>query len=232
MNRNTRPLFRCAARDSTSRDISSDSEDINTVVSHAEDALLYEEQLAKTKTQNGLVETFSHVLPAEEANVEHKRRIVLAVDNVLGTSSTAACEFLVDNVCREGDIVHLVHVVTFNEVQRCEPVMVLSEDDPHQVVYIADDDLMLAVVKEYTDNMMDTLGERFVVAHVPVECDVVVEKNSEAVCKVLQHKVEDLDATMLVLSTKKQSELEAFFFGSVTTYCTRHCDCPVIVLHH
>lgn len=36
---------------------------------------------------------------------------------------------------------------------------------------------------------------------------------------------------MLVIASQAKSGLSEFFLGSVASYCTHHCDSPVLVLH-
>ena len=50
---------------------------------------------------------------------------------------------------------------------------------------------------------------------------------ASAVCK----QCDDLGAAVLVLASGHKSVLAEFFLGSVTSYCSRHCKVPVVVLH-
>jgi hypothetical protein len=58
-------------------------------------------------------DTLTHALPADALEKgPYKRHLVLAVDN-LAKASEEACDWLLEQVCREGDLVHLLHVVSF-----------------------------------------------------------------------------------------------------------------------
>jgi nucleotide-binding universal stress UspA family protein len=144
-----------------------------------------------------------------------KRRIMVAVyENNARTAE--ACDFLLENVTRAGDCVHLMHVIEYPE-------------DVYDIIF-PDEEVMKRMV-EQSEGILTSLADKFKAAGIPVEVDVVVERTRQDVAKVLCKETEKLGTAALVVCTTTHHAWEAVLYGSVATYCSRHSNVPLMVLH-
>ena len=66
------------------------------------------------------------------------------------------------------------------------------------------------------------------------ELDVITDYGSdplEGIASAVCQMADRLDADALVLASHGKSSLMEWLLGSVTAYCARHCNRPVVVLH-
>jgi nucleotide-binding universal stress UspA family protein len=152
-----------------------------------------------------------------------KRRIMVAVGE--NNAQTAeACDFLLENMTREGDCVHLMHVIAYAHGTGPPELA-----DAYTILFPNEEVLKRMVEK--SEGMLTALADKFKAAGIPVEVDVVVERTRQDVAKVLCKEAETLGMAALVVCTTTHHAWEAVLFGSVATYCSRHSNVPLMVLH-
>jgi structural maintenance of chromosome 2 len=156
-----------------------------------------------------------------------KRNILLAVDD--SEASERACQWMVDNLLRPDDEVHLFHVVAaahaetlggFGGVGGVDE-LIAAEPDP-------------AADRAHIEQASEFIDSKFVpklrgAAH-KVEI-VRFQTGAEAVGEVLCQRASDLKAVAVVMASHNKGAVQRFFLGSATEYCARNCSVPIVVLH-
>lgn len=152
---------------------------------------------------------------------EMSRNVVVAVD--ANEDSVAAFVWTLGNLYREGDSLHILHVVP----------EALSSPASGSIYYPQPIDpeterALWRQAQEFIQNEFVEIAKRK-----GVTVNVVLVKESRhkhigwAVCK----KAEELQASPLVLACHHKSKLEEMLMGSVSKFCAEHCRQPVLLIH-
>lgn len=161
---------------------------------------------------------------AEEPNVA-ERNILIAVDD--SDTSERACQWAIDNLYREGDVLHLFHVIPIPMPQvvggGLTGEFTYITPDPHEdVSHIEDAKAMINA--RFVSKAVD--------AEVPYQIELVrygtgTDAIGEAICK----RAEIINAVTVVIASHNKGLMKEIFLGSVTNYVNHHCKQPVLVMH-
>ncbi|BDA44876.1 hypothetical protein COCOBI_06-3540 [Coccomyxa sp. Obi] len=152
-----------------------------------------------------------------------RRKFLIAVDD--SAESERALSWTLEEIYREGDELHLVHVIPRMQmaaVYGAPPVDFLPQQDP-----VAYDQLIKNAESFIAGRFLPSLASLKVqpIVHI-VKSDVDTESIGNVVCK----KAEDLDVAAIIVSLHSKSRLQEFFLGSVTNYCAHHSRKPLLVV--
>lgn len=151
------------------------------------------------------------------------RVLLIAVDD--SEHSQKAFTWSIENVYREGDQIHLVHVVprlAFAAQYGVPPVdfVPAAENNTYEsAVQRAEQFIIDRFVKQLPANVK-----------APVVHIIKSEVDTESVGHVLCKKADELDAVAICMATHNKGRMAEFFLGSVTQYCTHHSKRPVIIV--
>jgi nucleotide-binding universal stress UspA family protein len=168
--------------------------------------------------------------PASDNGFRAHRNILIAVDN--SDDSLKACQWAIENMYRQGDEFHLLHVIPaptpevvggFAPGMGAADALLLTDPDP-------------AVDKRNLEAAKKFIQEKFVPivaqANIPYKVEIVrFNTDNDSIGEVLCARAVDLDATAVIMASHNKGRIKEFFLGSVTSYCTHHCKQPVLVLH-
>jgi len=161
-------------------------------------------------------------LPSEDTPSVEGRQLAVAVDD--SQHSEKALRWTMDNLYREGDTVHIIHVVP-----KVSQRMVVNEGlgmsiEEGGAVHAHN----LADVSERFRDMCEAEG-------VSYQIDLMREMKGDSVKSLgsaIVSKAHEVGASSIVMASHSRGFFEEFVLGSVTNYVTHHCtDIPVVVLH-
>jgi nucleotide-binding universal stress UspA family protein len=154
------------------------------------------------------------------------RVLLLCVDD--SEASEDAVKWTLDNICKDGDELHFVHVI---------PRFHLQLDGVPPADFLAHHDTQM--YEEMIKKAESFIARRFLVhvdemaeaASPPVVHIIKFETDSDSIGTVLCKKAEELNASVLVVARRDKSKLQQFFLGSVSSFCLEHSKRPVLVHH-
>eukprot|EP00877_Chromochloris_zofingiensis_P010422 jgi/Chrzof1/5633/Cz16g09200.t1 len=155
---------------------------------------------------------------------EEGRVLVIAVDDSDGSSK--AFDWAIQQLYKEGDQLHLVHVIPrlqFAAVYGVPPVDFVPVADTttyEAAIHQAEEFIISRFVRKLAPELKCT----------PVVHIVKSEVDTESVGHVLCKKAEELDAICIVMASHNKGRMAEFFLGSVTQYCTHHSKRPVVIV--
>ena len=157
------------------------------------------------------------------------RVVIICVDD--SDSSEDAVKWTLANVFKDGDELHIIHVVprfqTF--AGGVPPADFLPHHDPgvyENMIKTAEAFIARRVLKH-----VDELAATTTASPPPVVHIIKFETDSDSIGTVLCKKAEELKAAVLVVARHDKSKLQQFFLGSVSSFCIEHCKRPVLVHH-
>ncbi|CAF2107981.1 BnaC08g13820D [Brassica napus] len=80
--------------------------------------------------------------------------------------------------------------------------------------------------KRITDAILEHARQIYADRSVNVKTQVVVGDPKDKICET----VENLNADLLVLGSRAYGPIKRMFLGSVSSYCTNHAHCPVVII--
>lgn len=137
-------------------------------------------------------------------------------------------EWVIDNVYREGDEVHLLHVipVPMPEVVggfgAMDSIITVDPDPQTDLKHIADAKEMMKT-RFVTKVASKNVPYKVEIVHFLTDADSI----GEAICK----RAEKLNSAVVCMAKHQRGAISEFFLGSTTKYCTTHCKAPLVVLH-
>eukprot|EP00879_Flechtneria_rotunda_P003575 GHRR01003809.1.p1 GENE.GHRR01003809.1~~GHRR01003809.1.p1 ORF type:complete len:175 (+),score=39.74 GHRR01003809.1:47-526(+) len=151
------------------------------------------------------------------------RVLVIAVDD--SDDSQKAFQWTIDNIYRDGDELHVLHVV---------PRLAFAARlgvPPVDFVPAAENNTYETAVQRAEQFIID----RFVQAlppsiKAPIVHIIKSEVDTESVGHVLCKKAEELDAAAICMASHNKGRMAQFFLGSVSQYCIHHSKRPVIIV--
>jgi nucleotide-binding universal stress UspA family protein len=153
------------------------------------------------------------------------RTLVVGIDDT--DDSEYAFNWLLKNLYRDGDEVHLCHIIPrmqFAAVYGVPPVdfyPVVSDPEEYEKVVKRAEEF---VSHRFTPKLVDYPNLR------PVVHIIKSETDTDSVGHVLCKKAEDVSAACLVVASHNKGRLAEVFLGSVTQYCIHHSKRPVVVV--
>jgi nucleotide-binding universal stress UspA family protein len=170
--------------------------------------------------------------PKTSSSKGGNRNIVIAVDT--SPASQAACRWALQELIRDGDVVHLAHCVPSFPSQGLYTL-------PDGRLAVVNFEKLLHSEKEYLSAaervVLEWAWEIFHPANIPFIVDVIKEQDAlvgdkRGIANLLCQKAEELNACALVVCPHGRGGLGELLMGSVAADCGRYCkDTPVVVLH-
>lgn len=153
-----------------------------------------------------------------------RRNILVGIDE--SEASERACDWAVTNLYREGDELHLFHVIPPGQY------MVLSTDLGVEGV-IQDDEETQRKVEQHAQELMEKkFASKLREKHIPFKVEIVkFATDNESIGSIICKRADQLNAVVVVLAKHNRGRVKEFFVGSVASYCTHHCKSPVLVMH-
>lgn len=135
-------------------------------------------------------------------------------------------EWALTNVYREGDRLHVVHVVP--DVASMAP-----RGFYYPEAYQSSDleDATQCLSNQAEDFIQGTIVHMAKERGIEVNLVIVKEKKHKHIGKAVCEKAEELEAAPLVLATHDKSYFERMLLGSISNYCLAKCKRPVLLLH-
>lgn len=138
-------------------------------------------------------------------------------------------EWVLDNLLREGDELHFVHVIPrlqLTHLYGVPPVDFMPQQDPQaysQLIHQSEQ----FIISHYLSKLQGVQGKfPEPVVHI-IKSEVDTQSIGHVVCK----KAEELDAACVCLASHDKTRLQELFIGSVASYVIGHCSKPVLVTH-
>jgi nucleotide-binding universal stress UspA family protein len=153
------------------------------------------------------------------------RVVVVAVDDT--AASIAAFTFVVQNLLRPGDHLHLVHVIprlVFSSSYGVPPVDFVPASDStayEKSLALAESFILSKFVRQLPASYQGAA---------PVVHIIKSETDTESVGHVLVKKADALNACFLALATNSRSRVAEIFLGSVTQHVLHNSRRPVVVV--
>lgn len=162
--------------------------------------------------------------PSMVAAAAQQRNLVVAVDHTEG--SYKALKWTLEHLYRDGDVLHLLHVVpAASSVTCCGGFDLASTLPPEEGLQ----ESMAAHAIEYFAQYMQLARKH----GADCELDLVHGACNQTVSKDICRKVEELSAAVVVLSEQKQGFIESIFMQTpVTQHVVQNCSRPTLVLNH
>ncbi|KAI7843254.1 hypothetical protein COHA_003088 [Chlorella ohadii] len=160
---------------------------------------------------------------AEKQQAATTRRIVVAVD--ASEDSIDAFTWVIKNLVKPGDELHLLHVVPD----------VFTSPASGSIYYCSspDPEMERALWQQAKSFFVDNFLEHAKAEGLEDCCwlHLVKESRHKHIGKAVCKKADELGAEPLVLAAHDRSALEKMFLGSVSDYCVTHSKRPVLLLH-
>eukprot|EP01024_Parvocaulis_polyphysoides_P037353 TRINITY_DN33281_c0_g3_i4.p1 TRINITY_DN33281_c0_g3~~TRINITY_DN33281_c0_g3_i4.p1 ORF type:complete len:385 (-),score=31.40 TRINITY_DN33281_c0_g3_i4:478-1632(-) len=157
------------------------------------------------------------------------RAVVVAVSD--SEIAEKACKFAVDELYKDGDTFHLLHVVPQIPLEAVYSTGIdgLMYNMPPEE---RDMEETVSDIKEYINNRF----EKYLISkNVPYKIHVAYEpamETKKSVGEMICKDAVDLGARMLVLGAHtNKSAVADIAFGSVSSYCTHNAEVPLVILH-
>eukprot|EP00775_Hariotina_reticulata_P004212 gene4212-4461_t len=156
--------------------------------------------------------------------ITNLRNLVVAVDHTVG--SYKAVKWTLEHLYREGDVLHLLHVVPASSMLMPQPFGLASALPPEEGLQ----DCMAAHAQQFFETNFVQLAQRF---GATCELDLVHGACNQAVSQTICKKVEDLSAAVVVLTEYKRGLLDGIFqaamgYQEITLYQVAHTLLPAV----
>eukprot|EP01025_Chloroclados_australasicus_P031849 TRINITY_DN3225_c0_g2_i1.p1 TRINITY_DN3225_c0_g2~~TRINITY_DN3225_c0_g2_i1.p1 ORF type:complete len:371 (-),score=54.99 TRINITY_DN3225_c0_g2_i1:2639-3751(-) len=163
----------------------------------------------------------------EKESAKGGRQIVLAIDNT--TSSMEVCKWAMENMYREKDVLHLLHVVP-----DITPQPLLIGGFEGRMTYSTTAKFQEEFVQSATEAIQKEFVEMLNANDIPNELTVLSQigiNSSEALGDIICNHCKDIGAAAVVVASHNKGSVQEFFMGSVSSFCAHHSKVPVVVLH-
>lgn len=147
------------------------------------------------------------------------RVLLIAADT--SSVSQRALRWVFDHFYRQGDVLHIVHVVPNSRI-------ITSVD--FLPVQSINEEAELKKAEEYVQSELLPLVATLKPDITPVVHFVKSELDAESVGEVLVRKAEELGAACLFCASSNKGVLTELFLGSVCNYCVHKSKLPVAVI--
>jgi len=140
-------------------------------------------------------------------------------------SSSRAFEWMLKSLYRDGDEVHLLHVIPRIKFQASYGVPAVD------YVPQIDRDKYEALVRKAEEFIVRRFLSRFPADSktTPIVHVIKSETDTESVGHIICQKAQDIKATIVVMANHNKNAVTEFFMGSVSQYVMHHCRKPVLV---
>ncbi|KAG1670774.1 hypothetical protein FOA52_014002 [Chlamydomonas sp. UWO 241] len=153
------------------------------------------------------------------------RAILVPLDE--SNASKNVFKWTLENIVRDGDKLHLFHVVKPGQRYWVATGLMMDEvtDDDDVAVNLKN----VEHAKQYLTTEFATKLEEL---KIPYQIEIVrFARDADSIGSVICKRADELNAVMTVMAKHTKGHLQEFFVGSVATYCTHNARTPVMVLH-
>lgn len=159
------------------------------------------------------------MLSADSIHRSNRRTLVLFI------GSFRAVRWTLENLYREGDVLHLLHVVpqvTSFVPQAFSLAHTMPQEEGLQ-------EQMAQHALEYMEQKLMKLADKYSAS---CEIDLVLHGPcNQTVSHTICSKCEDLEAAVVVLSVQKKGLLESIFQTSISQQVADKCEQPTLIFH-
>jgi len=144
---------------------------------------------------------------------------------LLAAGSYKALQYTLQHIYRQGDVLHLLHVVPASSgllaQGQCLAYMMPPEEGLQEQ--------MAARAKQYFEQHYMQLAQQ---SGATVELDLVHGSCRHSVTNTICEKVQSLDAELVVLPIqRKRSFIEDLFQAPISKQVAQVCPCPTLIIH-
>ncbi|GBF98512.1 adenine nucleotide alpha hydrolase [Raphidocelis subcapitata] len=152
------------------------------------------------------------------------RKILVAVDE--SKASDATFSWALENLYRQGDEVHLIHVIPPGKR------VLVSADLGIEGVIEEDEETKKAVEQHALDFMHDRFERPLSIRKIPYDVHLIrCDTSTDSIGALISSRAESLQVAVVVMAKHNKGAVREFFLGSCTSYVLHHCKQPVVVLH-
>lgn len=152
-----------------------------------------------------------------------KRHILIPVDE--SQSSDRLVQWTIDQMYREGDELHLFHVIPPGQY------VVLSTDLGLEEIVEDDENTQRRVEQHARAFIQERFVTRLEAAKVPYQVELVkFSTDNDSIGAIVCKRAEQLQAAAVVMAKHNKGAIKEFLVGSVCNYCTHHAKVPVLVM--
>lgn len=153
-----------------------------------------------------------------------KRHLLVPVDE--SKASQRVLQWTLDNLYREGDEIHLFHVVPPGQY------VVLSTDLGMEEVVEDDKETQERVEANARKFLNETFVPVLQEKNIPYQLEIVkFSTDNDSIGSIVCKRADQINASAIVMAKHTKGAIKEFFLGSVSNYCTHHSIAPVLVLH-
>lgn len=153
-----------------------------------------------------------------------KRHILIPVDD--SKASTRAFQWTLDNLYRDGDEIHLFNVIPPGQY------VVLSTDLGMEEVVEDDKETQERVEAKARQLLQENFVPTLESKGIPYQIELVkFSTDNDSIGSIICKRADQLNAAAVVMAKHNRGPIKEFFLGSVSNFCTHHCNSPVLVLH-
>ncbi|KAL0036884.1 hypothetical protein WJX77_003501 [Trebouxia sp. C0004] len=147
------------------------------------------------------------------------RALLLPVDDT--DESQHACSWAASNICRKGDVIHLLHVVPEPSMIHVWPGMYVPPDDNAEQEEV--DDAVGMIRRRFTSHLKES----------KISCQVhvaVAGTETDHLAKLINEKAEELDAACVIMASHGKTSFQEFWAGSTSTNTTHTSSRPICII--
>jgi len=179
---------------------------------------------------------FSSFMPPEARDFKFSRHLIIAVDGT--RASEDATRWVIANMVRSGDLLHLCHVAVPQSLNFFYTGAPGTETTQWQSQY---EDFVKSCV-ERTEKLLEKtisdvmpkatdVDEDMTPFRPPIELDCILDLSWDPIGHILIEKATKLDAACLILVRHKKRWAQKLLTGSVSDFVINEADMPVLVWH-
>jgi nucleotide-binding universal stress UspA family protein len=196
-------------------------------------------KVAKETTVTPAQVQFSSFMPPEARDFKYARHLVLAVDGT--KASEDAARWVIKNLVRSGDLLHLIHVAvpeSFSTLYYTGPpgseITRANWEMQEKMMEKCVEKTELMLEKTISDIMPDDAngGEDMTPFRPPIELDCILDFSWDPIGSTLLRKTKAVNAACLIVVKHSKNWAQKLLSGSVSDWLINNADdIPVLVWH-
>ncbi|KAL3155908.1 hypothetical protein ABBQ32_012905 [Trebouxia sp. C0010 RCD-2024] len=161
----------------------------------------------------------SRTTGSPETRQNGARALLLPVDDT--DESERACQWAAENIYRQGDTVHLLHVVPEPSMVHVWPGMYVPPDDDAEQDEV--NDAVRMIRKRFTSHLK--------LSKIPCQVHVAVAgTETDHLAKLINEKAEEIDAACIVMASHGKTSFQEFWAGSTSSSTSQNSSRPICII--
>lgn len=183
-----------------------------------------EERLKNAEVQGSSVSSLGTPAVSEEAGHGKEPRVILcAIDD--SARSEESFQWLMKNMYKEGDVIHLVHVIPRFAMANAfgGPALDLApfvDPESYQMLIDSTKRFISSRFSKYSKNISPT----------PVVHICKADQDPDSVGAQICRLASSLHANFVIMAKHQRSQLHNLLMGSVSRFCVENCKRPVVLV--